>query len=128
MNELMILLITSYLPLLHLDQGRSIALGSGGSNRIRSAILQVLLRIVDEKLSLAEAVGGPRIHYENDLLNIEGGFTDKLCAQLEAEFGRTRRWPDRNLFFGGVHVVAKDTHGFQCCGDPRRGGVAFSVA
>jgi gamma-glutamyltranspeptidase/glutathione hydrolase len=113
--------------ILQLDDGHTLALGSGGSNRIRSAILQVLLRIVDERLPLHEAIDQPRIHYENGLLNIEGGFEEALYLQLESEFAQSRCWPDRNLFFGGVHAVGKTPAGFEYCGDQRRGGIACSV-
>jgi gamma-glutamyltranspeptidase/glutathione hydrolase len=113
--------------MLQLNDGRTIALGSGGSNRIRSAILQVLLRVVDEKLPLQQAIDLPRIHYENKLLNIEGGFEDNVYKQLDKEFDQTRCWPDRNLFFGGVHAVSKNRTEFECHGDQRRGGVALSV-
>jgi gamma-glutamyltranspeptidase/glutathione hydrolase len=112
---------------LRLDDGCAIALGSGGSNRIRSAILQVLLRIVDEQLPLLDAVDRPRIHYEKGLLNIEDGFDSKVYQQLQSEFKQTRCWPDRNLFFGGVHAVSQCRGDFEYCGDRRRGGVAFSV-
>ena len=114
--------------MLQLNDGCVIALGSGGSNRIRSAILQVLLRLVDERLPLRQAIDRPRIHFENKLLNIEGGFEDALYRQLEKEFDQTRCWPDRNLFFGGVHAVSKGPGGFECYGDQRRGGVALSVS
>ncbi|HHJ16874.1 MAG TPA: Gamma-glutamyltranspeptidase [Gammaproteobacteria bacterium] len=113
--------------LLRLPDGRRLALGSGGSNRIRSAILQVILRLVDEGLPLAGCVTRPRIHFENGLLNIEGGFEAGLYAQLQQDFDNSRCWPDRNLYFGGVHVVALGEQGFDSCGDQRRGGVAFSV-
>jgi gamma-glutamyltranspeptidase/glutathione hydrolase len=113
--------------MLQLDDGCAIALGSGGSNRIRSAILQVLLRTVDEQLPLQQAVNRPRIHYENELLNIEGGFEEEIYRQLQKQFDQIRCWPDRNLFFGGVHAVSKSAGGFECHGDQRRGGVAFSV-
>jgi gamma-glutamyltranspeptidase/glutathione hydrolase len=113
---------------LQLDNGSVVALGSGGSNRIRSAILQVLLRIVDEQLALLDAISRPRIHYENELLHVEGGFDDALYRQLDEEFDRVRCWPERNLFFGGVHAVAKDERSFDYSGDQRRGGVAFSVS
>jgi gamma-glutamyltranspeptidase/glutathione hydrolase len=114
--------------ILKADDGRVLALGSGGSNRIRSAILQVLLRIVDEKLPLQEAVNRPRIHYENGLLNMEGGFEEALYGRLQSEFDRTRCWPHRNLFFGGVHIVSRERNGFDCSGDQRRGGIAFTVS
>jgi gamma-glutamyltranspeptidase/glutathione hydrolase len=113
---------------LRLDDGRAIALGSGGSNRIRSAILQVLLRIVDEQLPLTEAIDLPRIHYEKGLLNIEDGFDSTVYQQLKSEFEQTRCWPDRNLFFGGVHGVSRCHGDFEYRGDRRRGGVAFSVS
>jgi gamma-glutamyltranspeptidase/glutathione hydrolase len=113
--------------LLALPDNRTIALGSGGSNRIRSAILQVLLRIVDEQQPLTEAIDRPRIHYENGHLNIEGGFEEQLQRRLEKEFPHAKCWPDRNLFFGGVHAVSKTLNRFECYGDRRRGGIAFEV-
>jgi gamma-glutamyltranspeptidase/glutathione hydrolase len=48
--------------------GRLIALGSGGSNRIRTAILQVLLNILGFDMGLRAAVEAPRIHFERGLL------------------------------------------------------------
>ena len=52
-----------------------------------------------------------------------------LSQALMAElFPEVRAWPERNLFFGGVHVVTRDTLGhFEAAGDPRRGGVARRV-
>ncbi|HED17893.1 MAG TPA: gamma-glutamyltransferase, partial [Gammaproteobacteria bacterium] len=75
--------------LLRLNDGHAVAFGSGGSNRIRSAILQVLLRLVDEQLPLAEAIERPRIHYEKGLLNIENGFDSEVYKQLQGEFEQT---------------------------------------
>ncbi len=113
--------------MLQLADGTCIALGSGGSNRIRSAILQVVSGIVDSGLSLEAAIQRPRVHYENGLLNVEGGFDGTVVSTLETLFEQMKSWPDRNLFFGGVHAVAQGRSGFDCCGDPRRGGVALSV-
>ena len=110
--------------LAELPGGELVAFGSGGSNRIRSALLQVLLRLVDEALPLADAISRPRIHYENGLLNIEAGFEDSINGPLQQQFTQTSCWPGANLFFGGVHAVALAQHGLACCGDQRRGGVA----
>ena len=45
-----------------------------------------------------------------------------------AAFDEVRFWPERNLFFGGAHVVTRDRAGnFDAAGDPRRGGVARLV-
>jgi gamma-glutamyltranspeptidase/glutathione hydrolase len=114
--------------LLQTADGTRIALGSGGSNRIRSAILQVVCAIVDANMPLADAIRHPRIHYENGVLNSEAGFDEAGQAQLRAHAEHVKYWPDRNLFFGGVHAVAQGPAGFSCFGDPRRGGVAASVA
>ncbi len=108
--------------------GSRLALGSGGSNRIRSAITQVLSNLLDFDLSLDEAVSAPRIHLENDLLSIEEGFSRKTLQVLEAATPKTHEWAGKNLFFGGVHIVSTGPDGdFDGAGDPRRGGtVAFA--
>jgi gamma-glutamyltranspeptidase/glutathione hydrolase len=116
--------------------GSIAAFGSGGSNRIRTAILQVLLNTIDFGQSLAEAVAAPRLHFENGVANLEGGLVEALGAALgpglvEALQGPERQvvfWPPHNLFFGGVHAVRRDARGhFDATGDPRRGGTAVVV-
>ncbi|MDZ7752739.1 MAG: gamma-glutamyltransferase [Gammaproteobacteria bacterium] len=103
------------------------ALGSGGSNRIRSAMLQVMLNIVRHRLPLAPAIERPRIHYENGVLNVEDGFPEAAIAALGEAFDDVRVWPTRNLYFGGAHGVS--FHGadgrMSGAGDPRRGGVCL---
>ena len=44
--------------------GTVIALGTGGSNRIRTAILQVAVNLLDHGMSLEDAVTAPRLHLE----------------------------------------------------------------
>ena len=104
--------------------GRATALGSGGSNRLRTAILQVLLNMIDLGMAAEPAVTAPRIHYERGLLNIEGGFDDALVYTLTAAYPNHQLWPRHNLFFGGTHVATCSGGG---AGDPRRGGVAVAV-
>ena len=48
-------------------------LGSAGSNRIRSALLQTILGVVDHGLSVSEAIEAPRVHFENDIVFAEPG-------------------------------------------------------
>ena len=110
-----------------LADGGVAALGSGGSSRIRTAILQVLSNLIDFTQPVGEAVTAPRVHFENGLLNIEGGYPagsnravaapiDDLCDQIMV-------WPEHNLFFGGVHAATRDANGrLAAGGDPRRGG------
>ena len=102
--------------------GRLLALGSGGSNRIRSAMLQVLLNLIDFELPLEEAVHAPRIHFEDDLLSVEGGIDPERIRPLLEAYPSHHLWEGRNMFFGGTHCVLAEGAGFQALGDPRRGG------
>jgi gamma-glutamyltranspeptidase/glutathione hydrolase len=105
--------------------GRRCAIGSGGSNRIRSAILQVLVNLIDYHMSVEQAVNAPRIHLEGDLLSIEGGFKPDQLVNVKAAYPKHTVWPDLNLFFGGAHTVMSDSNTYSATGDPRRGGVAI---
>lgn len=105
-----------------------IALGSGGSNRLRTAILQVLLNLIDFKMPLDQAVTLPRIHHEAGLLSIEGGFNDNEVAELLKNHPNHKVWDSRNLFFGGTHSVSSSADGFSGIGDPRRGGYALEIS
>jgi len=108
--------------------GSLLALGSGGSNRIRSAIMQVLVNILDFDLPLAAAVRAPRLHLEKEKLSIEAGFGEEALHSLEEKINGIHTWPSRNLFFGGVHSVRITPDGeFEGAGDPRRDG-AVSIA
>ncbi len=104
-------------------------LGSGGSNRIRTAILQVMLNLVDFDMPLMDAVQSSRMHFEKGLLSIENGFNEAELNSLRAQVGEMKVWSGQNLFFGGVHAVQFDSanahlNGF---GDPRRGGVTLGT-
>ena len=109
-------------------QGETICLGSGGSNRLRTAILQVLINLIDFDQHLHEAVSQPRIHYENDLLSIEPGFDAKELQPLCRQFANHRLWERKNLFFGGVHAIKEHRGVYHGAGDQRRGGVAKIIS
>jgi gamma-glutamyltranspeptidase/glutathione hydrolase len=108
--------------------GSLLAMGSGGSNRIRSAICQVVVNILDFGLPLADAVNAPRLHLERELLSIEPGFGEAVLRELDASVPSVHEWPARNLFFGGVHSVRFSVDGrFEGAGDLRRDG-AVAIA
>ena len=111
-----------------LPDGSELALGSGGSNRIRSAILQVLLRLLRSNASLEAAVSAPRLHLEGRHLSFEDGFPDEALLALSAAWPDNEEWPGHSHFFGGVHAVERLPDGrLRGAGDPRRDGrVAIS--
>ena len=108
--------------------GRQVAIGSGGSNRIRSAILQVLLNLIDYRMPVEVAVNAPRVHLEGELLSIENGFKPDDLTDIMLEYSKHTVWPTQNLFFGGAHTVMNTAGTFSATGDPRRGGAAAIVA
>lgn len=101
-----------------------IALGSGGSNRIRTAILQVISNIIDFKMPVELAVNSSRIHWENNVLNIEPGLNPKV-ANLESD--RVILWNQQNMFFGGVHTAMELRGIITGAGDRRRNGAIASL-
>ncbi|MCU1452738.1 MAG: gamma-glutamyltransferase [Acidimicrobiales bacterium] len=103
--------------------GVDLAIGSGGSKRIRSAILQVLVGVLDQGRTLADAVDAPRIHWDRDHLEVEPGLPEVVVAALR-DFAPVNVWPDRNMYFGGTHAVQP---GRAAAGDPRRGGAVRVV-
>jgi gamma-glutamyltranspeptidase/glutathione hydrolase len=117
-------------PTVVLRDGRvEVALGSAGSNRIRSAILQTVLGVVDGGLSAQEAVDAPRLHWEGDVVEAEPGVSEEGLVGLERDGWKVQRWRERNLYFGGVQAVARDplSGALSGGGDPRRGGAAIVV-
>lgn len=104
-------------------------LGSAGSNRIRSAVAQGILRIVVEGMDAGEAVAAPRVHYEDGIVHAEPGLSSSELDLLGARGYEIVRWRSQNLFFGGLNAVVRDPAGGALSGggDPRRGGaVAFA--
>jgi gamma-glutamyltranspeptidase/glutathione hydrolase len=104
------------------DGEPELVLGSGGSNRIRSAILQTVVNTVDRGMPVDEAVRAPRVHFEDGVVYAEPGID---LAEVEATGHTVSRFRAPNLFFGGVHAVSADP--LAGGGDPRRGGAVVVV-
>ena len=117
-----------------------LVLGSAGSNRIRSALLQTIVGVVDRGLRVPEAVSAPRAHFEGGIVYHEPGIEPARTAGVglartaglepASPPGPERevvRFHDLNLFFGGVQAVQSDRGELLGAGDPRRGGVAVSL-
>ena len=111
-------------PTIVLEDGRpELVVGSAGSNRIRSAILQVIVNAIDHGMDAQPAVDAPRLHFEDGLVYAEPGIADIDGPHAWSRF----REP--NLFFGGCQAAERH-HGagaFSGGGDPRRGGAVVTV-
>ena len=109
-------------PTVVLADGRpELVLGSAGSNRIRSALLQVIVNAIDHGMDAQAAVDAPRMHWEDGSVFSEPGIDE---AALEAAGYAIARFRERNLFFGGCQAVERDAAG-RAVG--RRGPAAAAV-
>ena len=111
-------------PTVVLREGEiELGLGSAGSNRIRSAILQTIVRAVEGGMGADEAVRAPRLHFEDGVVQAEPGIDEDALARIEARGTPVLRRPAINLFFGGVQAVAREhvSGVLSGGGDPRRG-------
>jgi gamma-glutamyltranspeptidase/glutathione hydrolase len=110
----------------HPDDGVELVLGSAGSNRIRSAILQTIVGVIDRGLTVRDAVEAPRLHFEDGVVFTEPGID---VAALEREEWTVNPFRSQNVFFGGVQAVERDpaTGELTGAGDPRRGGAVVAA-
>lgn len=113
-------------PTIVLKDGQpEIVLGSGGSKRIRTAILQVISNLIDWEMPVNQAVESPRVHFENGIFHLEPGFEAEKVANATPPTGTQMvLWNQKNMFFGGVNTVITNSNGLMTgAGDPRRQGV-----
>jgi gamma-glutamyltranspeptidase/glutathione hydrolase len=103
-----------------------VALGSSGSNRIRSALLQTIVGVVDHDLDACDAVAAPRVHFDDGVIYAEPGIP---LEELGCDPHEIQAFKARNMFFGGAQAVCRDpeTGELSGGGDPRRGGVAVAA-
>jgi len=111
----------------------TIALGSGGSNRLRNAILCVVSHLVEHGVDPSAAVDAPRLHVQAEdaalwLAFERAGLDEVAVRALRAAFpGRSVTFEEKSMYFGGVHVAVRTERGFTGAGDPRRGGSLLVV-
>jgi gamma-glutamyltranspeptidase/glutathione hydrolase len=106
-----------------------LGLGSAGSNRIRSAILQTVVRVLEQEMDAGEAVRAGRLHFEAGTVQAEPGVDEEGLDDLERRGVPVVRWKRENLYFGGAQAVVRDPASGELSGggDPRRGGaVSFA--
>lgn len=115
---------TMMTPVVVLKNGRiKLVVGSGGSIRIRSAILQVISNALDFGWPLDKAVEAPRVHVEKQIVQCEHGYNPAAVDEIEAIGYQVNRWQERSMYFGGAHSVGFLEDGTPIgAGDTRRNG------
>lgn len=103
-------------------------MGTGGANRIRTALPQVISKLIDDGASLKDAVIAARLHFEAGVLNAETFDDHKKALRLEKlDPDELILFEEPNLFFGGVHLVCLENGKIGGFGDPRRAGCSLVV-
>jgi gamma-glutamyltranspeptidase/glutathione hydrolase len=113
--------------LLRTPTARAPRSGSGGSERIRSALLCALVALVDRarrwrRRSRARGCTGT---------GSAAGGAGTAARRRSTPWRRARRcseWDARDLYFGGVHAVPRDTDGaVDAAATPGGGGAAAAL-
>ncbi len=114
----------------------NLVLGSPGSKRIISTVVQVVSRWIDDRMDIARAVSAPRLHVElPDRLWIEDGtIAEEVEPLAQRGFAIAKRnsplsGPGGDPYFGGVHAVAFERGTWCGAADSRRdGSVVIAVS
>ena len=116
-------------PTLVLDgDAPRLVVGSAGSVRLAGAILQTIYHVVAGGGSVSEAIDHARLHIEDGVVQIEGGWPEDAAERLHQAGYQVNEWAGRNLYFGGVSAVERlPGGGLAAAGDPRRGGHGIVV-
>jgi gamma-glutamyltranspeptidase/glutathione hydrolase len=80
--------LSSMSPTIVLKDGKPVLVtGSPGGSRIISAVLQVIVNVLDYRMDVAAAVAAPRLHHQwlPDDVRIEHGFAEDTIAALRAK-------------------------------------------
>ena len=94
--------------------------GSPGGSRIITAVLQVLLNVIDHRMPLPEAVHAPRVHHQwlPDETMVEGWMPTETMQALEARGHRVTVWPS----FSSVQSILVTPRGLVGAADTRTRG------
>jgi gamma-glutamyltranspeptidase/glutathione hydrolase len=116
--------LSSMTPTIVLKNGRPLIItGSPGGSRIITAVLQVLVNVIDRRMDAAPAVAAPRIHHQwsPDRVLAEQSLAPETVAGLEARGHTVNRRPP----FAAVNTILVTPRALVGAADPRtRGSLA----
>jgi gamma-glutamyltranspeptidase/glutathione hydrolase len=116
--------LSSMTPTIVLENGDPVLVtGSPGGSRIITAVLQVIINVLDLKMPVEKAVAAPRIHQQwtPDVVSVERGLPEKVIEALRALGHTVREGVPRT----SANSIAITPQGFVGAADPRtRGALA----
>jgi gamma-glutamyltranspeptidase / glutathione hydrolase len=115
--------LSSMSPTIVLKDGKPVLVtGSPGGSRIISAVMQVIVNVLDYHMDVAAAVAAPRVHHQwlPDEVRVEHGFSDGTLAALRAKGHRIVE----PLGSTSANSIAVTDKGLLGAPDPRSRGAA----
>ncbi|HEY2599562.1 MAG TPA: gamma-glutamyltransferase [Candidatus Dormibacteraeota bacterium] len=123
--------VTMMTPTMVFDQGKlSICVGAPGGTKIVTGVLQVLVNLIDHRMTPVEAVSAPRVDFQGDIVQMEARIPVTVARNLEKLGYRVnRRTLNYDSYFARPQVIAADGQGhFRGASDPRKdGGTALAT-
>ena len=113
--------LSSMSPTIVMKDGKAVLVtGSPGGSRIISAVLQIIVDVLDYDMDVAAAVAAPRLHHQwlPDEVRIERGFADDTLAGLRAKGHRLIE----PLGYSSANSIAVTANGLLGAPDPRTRG------
>ena len=113
--------LSSMSPTIVMKDGKAVLVtGSPGGSRIISAVLQIIVDVLDYDMDIAAAVAAPRLHHQwlPDEVRIERGFADDTLAGLRAKGHRVIE----PLGYSSANSIAVTANGLLGAPDPRTRG------
>ena len=111
-------------PTIVLKDGKPfLVLGAPGGSRIITAVLEVILNVIDFGMNIQDAGEAPRFRHTEQGLALESAFSADARAGLTS---RGHRLIQSNGVWGGFQGIMIDprTHVLMAGSDPRKDGMA----
>jgi gamma-glutamyltranspeptidase/glutathione hydrolase len=105
------------------DDGRALAIGSPGADRITTALMLVLGQGFLHGADLQHAISRPRLHLRpgDDGFTVEYERDADLAEAVAASGLPGHEYPEPHMYFGGVGAAQRDAAGrLEAAGDARR--------
>jgi gamma-glutamyltranspeptidase/glutathione hydrolase len=106
------------------DDGRALAIGSPGADRITTALMLVLGQAFLRGADLKEAIADPRLHLrllDDGGCRVEYERDPGIAAAVAASGLQGHEYPEPHMYFGGVGAAYHfPSGGLQAAGDVRR--------
>ncbi|HSS94561.1 MAG TPA: gamma-glutamyltransferase [Candidatus Dormibacteraeota bacterium] len=116
---------TSMTPTFVFDGDRlRVCVGAPGGTKIVTAILQVLVNILDHAMTPVEAVSAPRVDFQGEVVQVEGRIPFAVSRGLERRgYQVNRRTLSYDSYFARPQVIVSEKDGFlHGASDPRKDG------